>query len=320
MLSRDPCVRYLSSRQVWKDEQSTGIAFCPALEVIAFCPALEVRGALQEDPGANKRQLTAKVNRKLREETDHELRENIRRLPVQGALVGDDTSLADEAWATAVSTVPNRVMKFSLNAVCDTLPHRSNLKKWGKLLSDTCPLCKEGRQTLSHILNNCQKALNLRRYTIRHDAVLQVIHQSIRDHLPDQYSCTVDLPEHGYHFPVHIHPNNGLRPDIVLWSTVLRHVCIIELTVCYESNVNDARQRKTMKYTELVQSIKSAGYRCDLYPIQVGSRGYIDIESFLPIKNLLGLTTRTFFAVLVNSVGTAITHSEQIWQYRNISS
>jgi hypothetical protein len=119
---------------------------------------------------------------------------------------------------------------------------------------------------------------------------------------------------------VHIHPNNDLRPDIVLWSTVLRHVCIIELTVCYESNVNDARQRKTMKYTELVQSIKSAGYRCDLYPIQVGSRGYIDIASFLPIKNLLGLTTHTFFAVLVNSVGTAITHSEQIWQYRNISS
>ena len=73
-----------------------------------------------------------------------------------------------------------------------------------------------------------------------------------------------------------------------------------------------------MKYTELVQSIKSAGYCCDFYPIQVGSRGYIDIERFLPIKNLLGLTTRTFFAVL-NSVGTAITHSEHIWQYRNIS-
>ena len=31
MLSRDPCMRYLSSRQVRKDEQSTGLAFCPAL-------------------------------------------------------------------------------------------------------------------------------------------------------------------------------------------------------------------------------------------------------------------------------------------------
>ena len=310
MLSRDPCVRFLSSQQVRKDEQSTGVA---------FCPALEVREALQEDPGANKRQLTARINRKLREETDHGLRENIRRLSVQGALVGDEASLADEAWATAVSTVPNRVMKFSLNAVCDTLPHRSNLKKWGRLLSDTCPLCKEGRQTLSHILNNCQKALSLRRYTIRHDAVLKTIFQSIRDHLPDQYSCTVDLPEHGYNFPLHIYPNNDLRPDIVLWNTVQKHVWIIELTVCYESNVNEARQRKKMKYAELVQGIKSVGYRCVFYPIQVGSRGYIDIESFLPIKNLLGLTTRTFCSVLVNSAVAAITHSEQIWQYRNTS-
>ena len=40
--------------------------------------------------------------------------------------------------------------------------------------------------------------------------------------------------------------------------------------------------------------IKSAGYRCDVYPIQVGHMDtYIDIESFLPIKKLLDLTIYT---------------------------
>ena len=60
--------------------------------------------------------------------------------------------------------------------------------------------------------------------------------------------------------------------------------------------------RKTTKYAELVKSLNSVD------PIQFGSQGYLTIESFLPIKNPLGLTTHTFSAVLVNSVGAAITH------------
>ena len=51
-------------------------------------------------------------------------------------MLDEERSLADETWAKAESTVLDKVMKFTLNAVCDTLPHRSNLRKWGKLSSD----------------------------------------------------------------------------------------------------------------------------------------------------------------------------------------
>ena len=63
-----------------------------------------------------------------------------------------------------------------------------------------------------------------------------------------------------------------------------------------------------MKYAELVQGIKSIGHHCDFYLVQVGSRKYVDVESFLPIKNILKLTTCSFFATLVDTAKIAITH------------
>ena len=45
---------------------------------------------------------------------------------------------------------------------------------WGKKTRDTCNLCKEHRQSLIHVLNNCQVVMGLRGYSQRHDEVLKV--------------------------------------------------------------------------------------------------------------------------------------------------
>ena len=39
----------------------------------------------------------------------------------------------------------------------DSLPHNSNLCRWGKLSSDQCAICwRQSKQTLAHVLNHCQ--------------------------------------------------------------------------------------------------------------------------------------------------------------------
>ena len=83
---------------------------------------------------------------------------------------------AANIWSSAVLQLPPEVMKFSMNAAQDTLPHNANLAMWKRKesLSDECKLCGV-RQTLPHILNQCSLALQLRRYNARHDAVLEVI-------------------------------------------------------------------------------------------------------------------------------------------------
>ena len=121
--------------------------------------------------------------------------------------------------------------------------HKVNLKRWKKLASDNCPLCNE-RQTLLHILNHCPKALELRRYTTRHDAVLKPIFLAIQKHLPATFKVTADLSDQNYSFPDHICNSNDLRPDIVVWSDAKKLVWLIELTVCFDTNAAQAHERK----------------------------------------------------------------------------
>ena len=75
-------------------------------------------------------------------------------------------------------------MKFAINSSLDTLPTNANLKLWGKEDSDICHLCQGARQTLLHVLNHCQVAMELRRNSRRHDEVLKVIADFIRSYLP----------------------------------------------------------------------------------------------------------------------------------------
>ena len=53
-------------------------------------------------------------------------------------------------------------------------------------------------------------------------------------------------------FPLHIAITN-LRQDIVLWSQTKHTVVLIELTVPYEERVDEAHERKRLKYQELVE-------------------------------------------------------------------
>ena len=88
-------------------------------------------------------------------------------LPTQGKLFKLVDTNASTIWAKACQSLPFAQMKFALNASSDTLPHNANLALWRKNehLSAACKLCGE-RQTLCHILNNCEVALELRRYTV----------------------------------------------------------------------------------------------------------------------------------------------------------
>ena len=126
------------------------------------------------------------------------------------------------------NSVPDAIMKFSLNALLDTLPHRHNLSKWGKSQTSACPLCSEN-QLLIHVLNSCSVALQQRRFDQRHDAVLKIIADFIRSHMPHGFCVTADLPSEEYIRPQFL--VSDLRPDIIMWSTASHKAYLLELTV-----------------------------------------------------------------------------------------
>ena len=75
-------------------------------------------------------------------------------------------------------------------------------------MSSHCKLCGK-RLTLAHVLNHCQVAFNLRRYNARHDAVLEVIDQFVRENCPPDVEAITNLPGSVYIFPAHIVPTIG---------------------------------------------------------------------------------------------------------------
>ena len=120
----------------------------------------------------NKQQLTktAKITVTKR---DHQQRlVHSKSLLKQSQTFNDDLKVA--LWADVVSKLPDSTMKFALNAAQDCLPHNQNLFLWKKKPSDSCPLCGH-TQSLVHVPNNCNVALQLRRYNKRHDAVFQTL-------------------------------------------------------------------------------------------------------------------------------------------------
>ena len=103
------------------------------------------------------------------------------RLPGQGdmARYWEDTS--PELWVRAVHGLPPETMKFALNASLNTIPTNVNLHMWGKTHQYLPPLPGVYRQSLAHILNYRLVALELQRYSKRHETVLQVIGDFILD-------------------------------------------------------------------------------------------------------------------------------------------
>ncbi len=229
LTSRDPVVRHTATMRTQQEE---------SLQRTKMKPMLAARDALKKDPGASGKNVR-KMAKLTAVMEDAEARlEHAQSLEQQGELFRSVDDEASSVWSNTVLSLPSEQMKFALNASQDTLPHNSNLARW-KNLSAACKLCGQ-RQTLQHVLNHCEVALNLRRYNLRHDSVLDVIHSFVSTILPSGYQTIVDLPTQApFTFPPHI-ATTDLRPDLVVWNDAKHEVVLFELTVCYELNFDDA--------------------------------------------------------------------------------
>ena len=237
-----------------------------------FKPVTYSQNIMAKKNGAHRRILLKHVKNTGNVEDATSRKSQAEALPLQGQTLRASNLTADSIWAAAVSNLGLEAIKFALNAASDTLPHNSNLGKWyRRSCTDQCKLCGK-KQTLLHVLNNCEVALNLCCYNTRHDYILLLIVTAAQAYGSASYQLAADLPEDQYHFPSHITPTD-LLPDIVLWSDSQQTLNIIELTVCYETEFEDAADQKTRWYADLVEEVRKQDYCCQTISLQVGSRG-----------------------------------------------
>ena len=180
------------------------------------------------------------------------------------------------SWKSLIAMEPLAIL-FLLRSTYDLLPNATNLKLWGYTNLDLCLSCKSDRGTLRQVLSVCPQLLQM--YTWRRNKVLEGIielraqcetanHQSITVKEPiiqflkkgecpvrkqknpnmkllngaSDWKVSVDLKT-SQQFPVHIIQTEK-RPDFVAWSDSKKSILLIELTVLWEENREEAHERK----------------------------------------------------------------------------
>ena len=235
LTSRDSLSRQVATRRVLKEEKSVRSKFHP----LTIC-----RDVMRSDPGISHTNLSSHVKNQVTNDDATKRREHTVSLPSQGELMRTATFFPD-IWATPVCRLGSEGLKFILNAATDSLPHNCNLVRWrGCAVSEACRLCGK-KQTLLHVLNGCEKVLQLHRYNQRYDRVLAVIKQLILEYMPETHQLTTDLDD-SYQFPTDF-AATSLWPDIVVWSHGRRELYLAELTICYETWFAEAAERKQSK-------------------------------------------------------------------------
>ena len=303
LTSQDPCVRRITEQALKNEETSVNKA---------FRPALEVREAMREDPGCNRQQLLKRVKARVKD-ADNEARVNsLLTQEKQGNMLRLSSPDAIDIWAGVVQSLPPDQQKFILNGTTDTLPHNANLHLWQKRSSPDCPLCGE-RQSLIHVLNCCPVAREFRRYNTRHDAVLGVIVQAIKEYLPQSCTLVADLGD-GYSLPSHI-LQTDLRPDIVWWDS--QSVVLVELTIAFDVCLSEAHERKEAKYCHLLDNAREHKFRASLITLEVGSRGVPHLPGFQSLQKALSLPVKPFKGLLRKVISAAIEGSFSVWVNRN---
>ena len=183
-------------------------------------------------------------------------------------------------WQSIIRGLPRNILAFSVRLATDSLASPSNLKRWGKRVLATCPLCSCPQGTLAHIINFCPVSLNQGRMTWRHNSVLKHMLTVIKKEAPEGLKVYSDLPGSMVNnavIPSDILVTNGYgsKPDLVMISRQSKTIALLELTCPLERNLAKANEFKNDKYASMQGDLEEKGWKVHLVPFEVSSRGQI---------------------------------------------
>ena len=112
-------------------------------------------------------------------------------------------------------------------------------------------------------------------------------------------------------FPVHIIQTEK-QPDIVAWSDSKKSVLLIELTVPWEENQEEAHERNKKRDETLCANCVEKGWICYVIPIEVDCHGFTG-HSVISFLSKIGITGRSLKVASNHLQTTARYASNWIW-------
>ena len=101
----------------------------------------------------------------------------------------------------------------------------------------------------------------------------------------------------------------------LLWSPSLRKVFIIELTVPWEDSVDEAYERKHLRYAELAAEAQHRGWNTEVRPVEVGCRGFVATSTTRLLRDL-GIKGPNLRSAIRAASETAERSSQWLWMKR----
>ena len=247
--------------------------------------------AIRKEMPKAKKAIRKTINQEIKEVWDNK----VSKLLVQGEftklLIEEKESVT---WQSIVRGLPRNILAFSMRLATDSLPSPSNLKRWGKRVLATCPLCSCPQGTLAHIINFCPVSLTQGRMTWRHDSVLNHLVSQIKPVAPKGVEIYSDLAGQMCNnavIPCDILVCNGYgsKPDLVVISRQSKQIALFELTCPLDRNLHKANSFKSNKYSSMQTDLEAKGWKVYLVAFEVSSRGQIlkhtQIDIFHTLKH-----------------------------------
>ena len=315
----------LERESQWKRKSSTIVQADKIFNKIT--DTIEINNPLHETEKNKVIQKAKKgVNKSIKEETLALWNQKVQKLTFQGdfasLLIEEETNVT---WKSIVNNIPKGVLSFTLRASVNGLPTPDNLKRWGAKKCDKCPICGNFGN-LEHILNWCSIGLNQKRFTWRHNSVLNFMKKEIDKGKPDNILIYSDLPGHSFNggtIPGDILTTLQI-PDIVIINRLDKKIVLFELTVSFEKNADSANSRKTLSYLDLTADLKKRGWSAECVPFEIGSRGHINNRNKTSISNVfkkhkIKFNKKTLFQnlskiSLLCSFSIFQAHCQPVWQ------
>jgi hypothetical protein len=198
-------------------------------------------------------------------------------------------------WLRKPYMLKEQEYHWAIKVKLDILPCRANLHKWKLSRNKNCMKCRNTTETTHHVLNGCPWRLNKKLYTIRHNAIQDLIAEEItkrientspsqnRNHDPNELILCdkVPLPEFS---------TSNLRPDLQLMKFIedpQRKSNFMVDFKCPDTLTRDYRgthRRNVEKYSGLVNN--ATEWNSSIETFIVSSNGVVPKCSLTALKSL----------------------------------
>ena len=152
-------------------------------------------------------------------------------------------------WLSVHYKMPTNIYNFVNRYHNNSLPTLKNVLLWSMSNSMSCLDCGNS-QTLLHVMSGCEKHSHQGRYTWRHNSLLKALASFLLPRGIGELYVNLE----GFRSPSEV-PGDSKRPDMLIVRPD-GTLYLVELTICYETNMPKNAQIKSNRYETSIEHLK----------------------------------------------------------------